>query len=58
MTENIDTRVAIMKTPERFLESVFPIFAGSTRNDHKSITQNIFTENAINSERKRRYKNW
>jgi len=38
--------------PERF----FQIFAGNTRKAHRSMTQNIFTENAINKERNRRYK--
>ena len=45
MSENI---VAEMKTQNKLFDAIFPIFPGSTRNAHKSNTQNILSESAIN----------
>jgi len=54
MTANREVIREITKTPRIFFEMFFQIFAGNTRKAHRSITQKIFTEKAINKLRNKR----
>lgn len=46
ISENI---VAYINTHLRLCDAIFQIFPGSTRNAHRSNTQNILSERAINT---------